>query len=82
MPRRLFNWSYRHVTAFLKEHGFTYYEPLRGSHERWAKLKPDGTPERTVEVNRTSGAYPPKTLKTMIYQSGIEKAKWTKWASS
>jgi len=82
MPRRLFNWSYRDVIQFLKEHGFEYYEPYCGSHERWAKLKGDGTLERKVEVSRPKDAYLPKTLKTMVHQSGIPEDEWTKWANS
>lgn len=82
MPRRLFNWSYRDVTQFLKEHGFEYYEPYRGSHEHWAKLKEDGTIERRVEVSRPKDAYLPKTLKIMIHQSGGPEDEWTKWANS
>lgn len=82
MTRRLHNWSYRDVTQFLKEHGFVYHGPYFGSHELWAKLKDDGTPEREVEVNFTNSAYPIKTLKIMIYQSGIDEDEWIEWASS
>ena len=82
MTRRLFNWHYADVTEFLKEHGFEFYEPHRGSHERWAKFNDDGTIERVVEVNRSHKAYPSKTLKRMINQSGISQAEWIKWANS
>ena len=82
MTRGLHNWSYRDVTQFLKEHGFAYHGPYFGSHELWAKLKEDGTPERKVEVCRPKDAYPPKTLKNMIHQSGIDEDEWRKWASS
>jgi predicted RNA binding protein YcfA (HicA-like mRNA interferase family) len=82
MTRRLFNWGYPDVTQFLREQGFTYYKPHRGSHERWAKFKDDGTIERIVEVNRSHTAYPPKTLKRVIGQSGIGQDDWIKWANS
>ena len=82
MTRRLFNWHYADVTQFLKEHGFEFGEPLRGSHERWVKYKEDGATERNVEVNRSHKAYPPKTLKRMIKQSGISQSEWIKWANS
>jgi len=82
MTRRLHNWRYRDVTKFLTEHGFEYYEPYKGSHERWAKLKEDGPPERIVEVNFTNKTYPISTLKIMIRQSGVDEAEWIKWANS
>lgn len=51
MTRRIYNWTYRDVKQFLKEHGFEFYKPLRGSHELWIKLGEDGTPDRIVEMN-------------------------------
>jgi len=80
--RRLNNWSYRNVTDFLKENGFSFFEELRGSHERWIKRGSDSTPDHRVEVNFTHGEYPVKTLKTMIRQSGIHQKEWIKWISS
>ena len=82
MTRRLFNWGYDDVTQFLKEHGFEHYKSFRGSHELWGKFNEDATLERTVEVNRTHGAYPIKTLKIMIKQSGISQKEWIAWAGS
>jgi predicted RNA binding protein YcfA (HicA-like mRNA interferase family) len=82
MTRRLRNWTYREITAFLKEHGFSYLEPLKGSHERWIKRGENGVADRIVEVNFTRSAYPPKTLRTMIRQSGIFAKEWIKWAGS
>ena len=82
MTRRIYNWTYRDVKQFLKEHGFSFYKPLRGSHELWIKLGEDGTPDRIVEMNFTHKAYPPKTLKMMIYQSGIPQSEWVAWANS
>jgi hypothetical protein len=82
MTRRIFNWSYRDVTRFLKENGFTFYEFLGGSHERWIKRGAKGEIFKAVEVNMAKGSYPPKTLLTMISQSGIDKEEWAKWSSS
>lgn len=82
MVNRLNNWTYRDVTDFLKEHDFSFFEPLRGSHESWIKLTENGEPDRIVEVNFTHGSYPVRTLKTMIRQSGIDQDEWIKWASS
>jgi len=82
MTRRLYNWNYRQVTEFLKEKGFSYYQPLIGSHHSFIKYAEDGTPDRIVEINFTHGVYPPKTLKTMIKQSGISQDEWIAWANS
>ena len=82
MTRRLHNWTYREIIAFLKENGFSFLEPLKGSHERWIKRGEHGEPDKIVEVNFSHSAYPPKTLKTMIRQSGIEVKEWIKWAGS
>jgi predicted RNA binding protein YcfA (HicA-like mRNA interferase family) len=83
MTRRLYNWAYRDVIAFLKENGFTFLKPLKGSHEAWGKRgNDDNKPHRRVEVNLTHGSYPAVTLKLMIRQSGIPQAEWIKWGSS
>jgi len=82
MTRRLYNWSYRDVTEFLKENGFSFFKELEGSHEAWIKHGEDNVPDRIVEVNFTHGSYPPRTLKTMIRQSGIVQDEWIKWAKS
>lgn len=75
MPNGVRNWSYRDVTDFLKERGFEYKENRKGSHEAWVNFETN----KIVEIN-ISKAYPPKTLQTMIRQSGIEQKEWVKWA--
>ena len=82
MVNGLRNWTYRDVTDFLKENYFSYFEPLKGSHESWIKLTENGEPERIVEVNFTHGSSPVKTLKTMIRQSGVPTEAWLKWTRS
>jgi len=80
--RRLNNWSYQNVTDFLKENGFSFFEELPGSHERWIKRGADDVPDRRVEVKFIHREYPVRTLKTIIRQSGINQKEWTKWAGS
>ena len=82
MARGLRNWSYREVTDFLKENGFSFLKPLKGSHQAWIKYGENGEPGRIVEVNLPSDSYLPKTLRTMIRKSGIEQEKWIRWAGS
>ena len=82
MPRRLHNWTYRDVTDFLKENGFSSFKPLKGSHEAWIKLGKNGEPDRIVEVNFRHDTYPVKTLEKITRQSGIDKTKWIEWGGS
>ena len=79
--RRLRNWTYRDVTDFLKENGFSFSHEMRGSHQAWTRKLEEGG-EIVVEINFTHKSYPPKTLKTMVRQSGICTEEWIKWAGS
>lgn len=76
MPHGLRNWTYRDVIRFLKKHGFVFYEEKDGSHEAWIRI--DKEKEYVVEINviQAKKSYPPRTLETMIRQSGIIKKKW------
>jgi len=76
MPRGLQNWVTKDVKKFLKVHDFSFHKNLGGSHEAW--IKDDDS--AIVEINITKDQYPPRTLETMIQQSGIEKDHWKKWA--
>jgi predicted RNA binding protein YcfA (HicA-like mRNA interferase family) len=82
MVNRLYNWTYRDVTNFLKDKGFSFFEQLKGSHESWIKFGDNGEPDRIVEVNFAHKSYPPKTLKIMIRQSGIDQKEWITWAGA
>ena len=77
MPKGLKNWTYDNVIKFLKAHDFFSYRPKGGSsHTLWLKVDNSAI----VEVNKTKKTYPPRTLETMIQQSGIEKDHWKGWA--
>jgi hypothetical protein len=82
MPRKLRNWTYRDVTTFLKQHGFEYQKPLKGSHQAWFRKGVNGEPDRRVELHLPQDSYLPKAMKRIIRQSGIEEAEWVKWAAS
>jgi len=76
MPNGLNNWSERDVVDFLKENGFTFHEMRKGSHYAYIN-KSTGC---IVEINIPQDAYTPRTLETMIRQSGLSKKDWRKWA--
>lgn len=76
MPRGLNNWTYRDVVAFLKEKGFNFYTEREGSHEAWI----NHSTECVVEINfHARKSFPPRTLETMIRQSGVSKREWREW---
>ena len=79
MPRRLHNWTYREVTHFLSENGFTFSKELGGSHQAWAKPGAEGEPDVEVELNFRHGSYPLGMLKTIIRQSSIPQERWIEW---
>ncbi len=79
MPNGLFNWTYKDVTAFLKENGFVFDKELKGSHEAWYNQET----QAIVEINfHGQKSFPPRTLETMIRQSKLDKKVWRKWANS
>lgn len=78
MPNGLSNWSERDVVDFLKEHGFVFYELRKGSHYAYINK----TTMKVVEINVPKDSYVPRTLETMIRQSGLDKKEWRKWAGS
>jgi hypothetical protein len=78
MPRKLNNWFYQDVTDFLEEHGFVFFDELKGRRV-WTKLQ-DGEPDRFVELSLKSEKYSERTMKSTIRQSGIVEEDWIEWA--
>ena len=74
MPRSVFNWDFNDVVAFLKEHGFRLNH-TEGSHYYYVGQY--GGSFRQVEVHfHGSKSIKPRTLKSMIRQSGISQKEW------
>jgi len=82
MTRKFNNWSYQHVTDFLKENGFSFFDELKSSRQAWIKLQEGGEPDRIVELSFRHGDYSEKTMKSIIRQSGIVEKDWTEWSGS
>jgi hypothetical protein len=78
MARRLHNWSYRDVTNFLRDKGFTCHKEPGGSHQAWIKRGHSHGLDIIVGVNFTHTSYPVGSLKRMIRQSGMEAKEWVK----
>lgn len=70
----VFNWTFTDVVNFLKEHGFTHIH-TEGSHYHYAGNY--GRQPRLVQVHfHGSKTIKPRTLKSIITQSGIPKNIW------
>lgn len=66
MPRKLNDWSHQHVTDFLKENGFSFFEELKGSRQAWIKLQDGGEPDRIVEISFRQDIYSERTMKARL----------------
>jgi predicted RNA binding protein YcfA (HicA-like mRNA interferase family) len=76
MMRSAFNWSFRDVANFLKDHGFVLRN-TEGSH--FFYIKKDSKTSFQVCVPFHGGSsIKPRTLKSIILQSGIPKGEWLK----
>ena len=74
MPHGLYNWTAEEVVRFLKAHGFSLNH-TKGSHYYYVSRY--GGAFRQVSVPfHGSKALKPKTLKSIILQSGIPKDEW------
>lgn len=74
MPRRLFNWTAEDTIRFLKQRGFQQ-DHSKGSHLFY--IGHHGGKPRQVSVQfHGSAALKPRTLKSIIRQSGIPQREW------
>ena len=74
MPKGLFNWKFSNVEKFLKENYFVITH-TRGSHfyflgQYGGEIRNVCVPFHGSKIIKT------KTLKSIIFQSGIPKEKW------
>jgi predicted RNA binding protein YcfA (HicA-like mRNA interferase family) len=75
MIRRAFNWTFRNVVEFLKDHGFEL-RYTEGSH--FFYVKKNGKSHQVCVPFHGGRSMKPKTLKGIIAQSGIDKSEWFK----
>jgi predicted RNA binding protein YcfA (HicA-like mRNA interferase family) len=74
MPRGINNWSYDDVSKFLKNNGFIIKDQ-RGSHCYFTGYKNDHVRMVTVPFHGRKSINP-RTMKSIIIQSGIDKSVW------
>jgi predicted RNA binding protein YcfA (HicA-like mRNA interferase family) len=73
MPKVL--WSSKDVEKFLKRKGFKFVRQ-KGSHKQYVGYV-EGI-KRRVTVIANQKYFAPKTIKSMIEQSGLNKEEWKK----
>ena len=74
VAREFFNWTYREVVAVLRKHGFRESH-TDSSHVIYVKI--ESTKQFLVCVPyHGSAAIKPRTMKSIIEDSGIPKVKW------
>ncbi len=76
MTKGIFNWTAEDVVRFLKNHHFVLNH-THGSHYFYVRNANDLFRQVCVPFHGTH-AIKPRTLKSIIVQSGIEKEIWIK----
>ncbi|MFA6274067.1 MAG: type II toxin-antitoxin system HicA family toxin [Candidatus Paceibacterota bacterium] len=77
MPRGLHNWTFSEVTKFLKEYHFILNH-IEGSHYIYIGHYDKIFRQVCVPFHGAKAIHP-KTMKSIIAQSGISKQKWFDW---
>jgi len=74
MPRGKSNWTFKDVEKFLRNKGFVLHH-VRGSHHYFRGFQ-DGEIKMTHVQYHGSSSIHPKTLGSIIKQSGIPEEEW------
>lgn len=74
MPNGLNNWTFNDVIRFLKDKGFQH-SYTRGSHYYYIGSKEGQVRQITIPFHGAKSIHP-RTLRSIITQSGISKDEW------
>jgi len=74
MSRNKSNWTFKDIQKFLREHGFALHH-IRGSHY-YFRVMQSGKLRMVHCQFHGKDAIHPKTLSSVIKQSGISKSEW------
>lgn len=74
MPNGVMNWTFDDVVKFLKKHNFVY-NYTKASHYFYIGTYDSKSRQVSVPFHGKS-AIKPRTLKSIIAQSGISKEEW------
>jgi len=75
MPRGVFNWTFKDVDSFLREHRFVWNH-TEGSHRFYVGSYKGFFRQVCVPFHGKNTRIDPRTLKGIIRQSGIPKEEW------
>jgi predicted RNA binding protein YcfA (HicA-like mRNA interferase family) len=75
MPHGAHNWTYRDVVRFLRVHDFVILREGKGSHTLLVGTV-SGTRHLVTVFYHAQKTFHPKTLKSMVRQSGIPLEQW------
>jgi len=76
MPRGLNNWSFSDVKHFLTAHNY-HLSHVEGSHYFYIGAYEGVARQVSVPFHGTKAIHP-KTMKSIVRQSGISQEEWTK----
>lgn len=74
MPNGVFNWTFRDVAGFLRSHHFSLSH-VEGSHYYY-QVFTGGAPRIVHVPFHGSKALKPRTLNSIIRESGIPRQEW------
>jgi predicted RNA binding protein YcfA (HicA-like mRNA interferase family) len=74
MPRGILNWTFKDVVSVLREHRFNLNH-IKGSHYYYVGYVAKSLRQVTVPFHG-SGTIKPRTLRSIIRQSGIPRDEW------
>lgn len=77
MPRNLHNWTFVEITKFLRENHFIVNH-IEGSHYFYIGSSQKMFRQVCVPFHGSKSIHP-KTMKSIISQSGIPKEDWFNW---
>lgn len=77
MPRGFNNWTFKDIVDFLKEHDFRLTH-TRGSHFYYVDHASGQTCQTHIQFHGQKSIHP-RTLKSVIRQSGIAQEEWLNW---
>lgn len=77
MSRGLNNWTFKDIVDFLKEHGFRHTH-TRGSHFYYVGRCGGEVRQTHIQFHGNKSIHP-RTIKSVIRQSGIPQEQWLNW---
>ena len=78
MPRGVLNWNFKEVESFLRDHHFSLNH-VEGSHYFYVRSYKGLLRQVSIPFHGKNERIDPKTIKSIIAQSGVPKEEWFNW---